>query len=267
MIRHRHENFPVALRFLRGAVRDDLLAVYGFARLADELGDSYAGDRLAALDWLEAQLTRVVDGDGQHPTVARVRAAIRRRGLPRQPFVDLIEANRQAQTAHSHRSFADLVASCRLSADPVGRIVLALFGVATASRIELSDRVCTGLQLAEHWQDVAEDAAAGRVYLPADDMRLFGVTRQDLDAASANDAVRALLRFEVARARTWLGAGPRLAATLRGGARLAVTGFVAGGLAALDAVEAAGFDVLAVSPRARRRRVAVHALRLGLVRP
>src|SRR5258708_4797051 len=93
MARSAHENFPVALRLLGGGVRDDLLAVYGFARLADELGDSYRGDRLAALDWLDAELIRAVDGAGEHPTGVRVGAAIRRRGLPPQPFVDLIEAN------------------------------------------------------------------------------------------------------------------------------------------------------------------------------
>jgi squalene synthase HpnC len=277
-VRARGENFPVALRVLPNAVRDDLMAVYGFARLADELGDSYPGDRLAALDRLGADLARAVAGAGEgragaaagageHPAVARAGAVIRRRDLPLQPFLDLVEANRQAQSARCHATFADLVDSCRLSADPVGRIVLAIFGVATPDRLALSDRVCTGLQLAEHWQDVAEDAAAGRVYLPAEDMRRFGVARSDLEGASAPPQLRALLRFEVARARAWLATGRPLVATLTGPARLAVAGFVAGGLAALDAVDAAGFDVLAGSPRPRRRRVASHAVAVWRARP
>ena len=267
LARAAQENFPVALRLLPASVRDDLLAVYGFARLTDELGDSYTGDRLAALERLEAELERAATGGtASHPVVARVAETIRRRDLSRQPFLDLIAANRQDQVTEDIATFDDLVGYCRLSANPVGRIVLALFGVATADRIGLADRVCTGLQLAEHWQDVAEDAAAGRIYLPREDRDRFAVTVADLSAPSAAPHVRALLRFEVARARSWLAAGSSLVATLDGGARLAVIGFTAGGLAALDAIEAAGFDVLACTPRPTRRRLAGHALDLWRTR-
>src|SRR5262249_28671027 len=165
----------------------------------------------------------------------------------------------QDQIVTDIATFADLLEYCRLSANPVGRIVLALFDAATPENIALADRVCTGLQLAEHWQDVAEDAAPGRVYLPGRDRERFGVTRDDLVCATAGAPLRALLRFEVARARTWLAAGAPLARQLHGGPRAAVIGFTAGGMAALDAIEAAGFDVLAQTARPARARVAANA--------
>src|SRR5262249_13236398 len=145
---------------------------------------------------------------------------------------------------------------------PVGRIVLALFDAATPENVALADRVCTGLQLAEHWQDVAEDAAAGRVYLPRRDRERFGVTRDDLVQATAGAPLRSLLRFEVAPAPPWRAAGAPLARRLRGGPRAAVIGFPAGGMAALDAIEAAGFDALGRTARPARARVAANALSL-----
>jgi squalene synthase HpnC len=269
------ENFPVALRLLPTTLRTDLLAVYGFARLTDELGDAYDGDRSRALDQLEDGLRRATTGAiaaesavpaatgvEDHPVVVRVADTIRRRRLPEQPFLDLIEANRRDQIVTDVATFDELLEYCRLSANPVGRIVLGLFDAATPANVALADRVCTGLQLAEHWQDVAEDAAAGRIYLPRRDRERFGVTPDDLTRATAGAPLRALLRFEVARARTWLEAGVPLARRLRGSQRAAVIGFTAGGLAALDAVEAAGFDVLARSARPTRVRLGANALSL-----
>ncbi|HEX7094853.1 MAG TPA: squalene synthase HpnC [Acidimicrobiales bacterium] len=254
------ENFPVALRLL--PQRRDLMAIYGFSRLADELGDSYEGDRLAALDWLEAELDRAYAGTATHPALQRLGHTVARHPLPREPFVDLITANRIDQTVTSYATFDDLVGYCRYSANPVGRLVLELFDAATPERVALSDRVCTGLQLTEHWQDVGEDAAAGRVYLPQEDLERFGVPPADLTASHASDALRTLLRFEVARAREWLNAGRPLVRDLQGAARVAVAGFVAGGLAALDAIAAADFDVLSRHARPRPWRVLNHAIRL-----
>lgn len=253
------ENFPVASRVLPGRRRRHLLAVYGFCRLADELGDAYDGDRLAALGWLEAELDRAYAGTACHPTLQRLSATLAAVDLPRRPFLDLIEANRIDQRVHRYRTFGDLVDYCRYSATPVGRLVLDLFGATTPERVAWSDRVCTGLQLAEHWQDVGEDAAAGRVYLPEEDLDRFGVTVDDLGGARAPSALRALLRFEVARARWWLADGRRLVADLRGPARLATAGFVAGGSAALDAILAADCDVLAHRTRPRPGRLVRHA--------
>ncbi len=255
------ENFPVALRLLPRARRQDLMSIYGFARLVDQIGDAYPGDRLAALDWLDGQLDAALAGvepaPALHRLVAAAAAVVAAHGLDPQPLRDLVAANRQDQLVKQYATFEDLTRYCRLSANPVGRLVLGIFGAATPERVAWSDDVCTGLQLAEHWQDVAEDAAAGRVYLPAQDRQRFGVEVSDLLACPAPCVARALLAFEVARARTFLAAGTPLVSSLRGPARLAVAGFVAGGLAALDGVAAAGF---AGPSRPAPRRVAVHAV-------
>ena len=152
-----------------------------------------------------------------------------------------------------------------LSANPVGRIVLYVFGSFSPPRAELSDSICTALQLAEHWQDVAEDLHAGRIYLPAQDMDTFGCTEQDLAQPSAPPQVRKLIAFETRRAKALLDAGAPLIGTLRGTARAAVAGYVAGGRAALAGIAAADHDVLRATPRPRKRRMAAE-LALAYVR-
>jgi len=270
------ENFPVALRMLPARYRRHLTAVYGFARSADDMGDEApAAQRLALLDELEADLGRLygpaaVKGDeeaGGGPRLPVIRAlapAVAECAIPAQPFLDLIQANRQDQVVTRYQTFDELLAYCRLSANPVGRIVLHVFGAATPSREVLSDLVCTALQLAEHWQDVAEDLRAGRIYLPGKDLAAYGVTAADLAAPSASPQVRALLAFEVGRAADLLDEGARITGTLRGFARAAVAGYVAGGRAALAAITASGCDVLAATPRPRNRRVAAELLRAYL---
>ena len=261
------ENFPVALRMLPARYRRHLAAVYGFARSADDMGDEApAAERLGLLDELEADLARLYrPGPGQDgPRLAVVQAlapAVAQCGIPQQPFLDLIQANRQDQTVTRYRTYDDLLAYCRLSANPVGRIVLHVFGVSTPRRVKLSDQVCTALQLAEHWQDVAEDLRAGRIYLPGEDLDSFGVTEADLAAATAPERVRALIAFEVRRARELLGQGAPIVGTLRGAARAAVAGYVAGGRAALGAISACGHDVLAATPRPDKRRVAAELVK------
>ncbi|MDX6338442.1 MAG: hypothetical protein QOG05_5782, partial [Streptosporangiaceae bacterium] len=155
----------------------------------------------------------------------------------------------------------DLAGYCELSANPVGRIVLYVFGAATPERMILSDRVCTALQLAEHWQDVAEDFRAGRIYLPAEDMERFGCAESDLAAPSAGPRLRALMAFEVERARQLLDDGAPLVGNLHGSARVAVAGYVAGGRAALAAITGAGHDVLRATHKPRRGRLAREMLR------
>jgi squalene synthase HpnC len=155
-----------------------------------------------------------------------------------------------------YATWAELRGYCELSADPVGRLVLHVFGAATPDRFTASDAVCTALQLVEHCQDVAEDLARGRLYLPAEDLARFGVREAELREPHASAAVRALLRFEVERVRALLDRGAPLVRSLRGRARLAVAGFVAGGRAAADAIERRGFDVLPGAPRPRRRDLA-----------
>lgn len=253
MVKHRAENFPVALRLLPRATRTHLLAIYGFARLADDVGDEAPGDRLALLDALDREIDRVFAGEvPQHPLMRRLVPTVRACALPEQPFRRLVEANRQDQRVTRYERYDELAQYCTLSANPVGHLVLCVFGVATPDRIDASDAICTALQLVEHWQDVAEDLALGRVYLPAEDMRRFGCSEVDLKADAASPALRELMRFEVERARGLLRRGEPLIASVHGWARLAVAGFAAGGHAALDGIAAQHYDVLARPPRVPR---------------
>ena len=245
------ENFPVASRLLPAGVRAQLLAVYGFARLVDDVGDEAPGDRLALLDDLERDLERAFEPAGApaHPLIAALRPTIASRSLPIEPFRRLIEANRRDQLVDRYRSYDELVGYCALSADPVGELVLRIFEAATPERITLSNRICTGLQLVEHWQDVAEDYRRGRIYLPAEDLQRFGVSEQELGAAAATPAFKRMMEFEVARARGLLAEGAPLIRTLSGRSKFAVAAFVAGGRSALAAIKLADFDVLASRPR------------------
>ena len=272
MARAGGENFPVASRLLPRRVRAHLLAIYGFARLVDELGDAAPGDRMAALDWLEAELDRAFEGSAQHPLLARLQRTLRDCALPREPFARLIEANRIDQRVGRYETWEQLRGYCALSANPVGELVLRVLGAATPERIALSDSICTALQLIEHCQDVVEDYAAGRVYIPAEDLRRFGCGPELLGGAEPGrdtplpEPLRAVLTFELARARGLLGAGQPLAGQLRGRARLAVAGFVAGGGAALEAIERAGYDVRFGPPRPGRGRRALALARVLLKR-
>ncbi|MCX5302243.1 MULTISPECIES: squalene synthase HpnC [Streptomyces] len=266
------ENFPVAPVFLPRAWREGLMAVYGYARLVDDIGDgdlapgghdavllgldpAAVDDRLAMLDAFEADLHRVfnrsggTDGSPRHPLLQALQPVVRAHGLTPEPFLGLIEANRQDQRVTRYETYADLVGYCELSANPVGRLVLSLTGTSTPERIRRSDAVCTALQIAEHIQDVAEDLGRDRIYLPAEDMRRFHVTGTELAAPSAGASVRALVAFETERARELLNEGTPLVGSVHGRLRLLLAGFVGGGRAALRAVTAAGFDVLPGPPK------------------
>jgi squalene synthase HpnC len=258
MARAQGENFPVASRLLGRHVRAHLLALYGFARLVDELGDSLADDRTAALDWLEGDLDRAYRGDAEQPLLQRLQPTLRECELPREPFVRLIRANRMDQRVSRYATWDQLRGYCELSANPIGELVLGVFGQATPARVRRSDEICTALQLTEHCQDVAEDLARGRVYLPAEDLARFGCTIADLSDAHASRPLRDTLAFECTRARELFARGAPLIEELRGvRARLAVAAFVAGGRAAVDAIERADYDVLAGSPHAGAARRAL----------
>jgi squalene synthase HpnC len=259
------ENFPVASRALPRAVRHHLLAVYGFARLVDDIGDEAEGDRLAQLDWADAELDRAALGTAEHPVFRTLAPTITRFGLPLAPFRALIEANRQDQSVTRYATFDDLVAYCMLSAAPVGQLVLAILGAATPERIERSDRVCIGLQLVEHLQDVAEDAQMARIYLPLEDLALFGCPPDALVDEANRPALRDVVAHEVRRARELLAEGAPLSASLPLRARLAVAAFSAGGGAALDSIERASFDVVAVRCRPTPRRFASRWLATALL--
>jgi squalene synthase HpnC len=266
------ENFPVALRLLPRTYRQHLMAVYVFARTADDLGDEAPpAERPRLLGDLEAEVRALYESIAAagvarvSDAVAGLRDAVVACGIPMQPFIDLIRANQQDQVVTRYETFNDLLGYCRLSANPVGQIVLHVFGSFSPARAELSDRICSGLQLAEHWQDVAEDLRAGRIYLPHADMAAYGCGENDLAAPQASPLVRELMAFEVGRARSLIDSGAPLIGTLRGAARIAVAGYVAGGRAALAAIEAANYDVLALSPRPGKTRTAAE-LGICLVR-
>jgi squalene synthase HpnC len=252
MARSGGENFPVAMRLLGRDRRRHLLALYGFARLVDQLGDDAPGDRLAALDWLEAELDRAYAGRAEHPLLRRLSATLRECDLPRGPFVRLIEANRLDQRRRHYETWDQLQEYCALSANPVGELVLGVFAAGGSERVARSDEVCTALQLLEHCQDVGEDHARGRVYLPAEDLERFGCRPEELAGEHTPIALRRVIAFELARARALLDAGSELVAMLSGRPRLAVAGFIGGGRAAATALEASGHDVL--GPPARPRR-------------
>ncbi|HTX31876.1 MAG TPA: squalene synthase HpnC [Solirubrobacteraceae bacterium] len=242
MAQARSENFPVASYLLGRRERSHLLAIYGFARLVDDLGDEAPGDRLALLDWLEAELDRLYAGAPvEHPVMRSLAPTVAACHLPAEPFRRLIEANRRDQTVTRYETFDQLLDYCRLSAAPVGELVLHVFAAASPDRIRLSDRICAGLQVTEHLQDIVEDHSRGRVYLPQEDLRSFGCSESDLTASGeGGEAVRRLIAFEVDRARSLLAEGAPLARTLAPRARAAVASFVAGGRAALDGLGRSG---------------------------
>ncbi len=251
------ENFPVAARLLPRRYRAHLLAVYGYARMVDDIGDEAPPDqRGAMLDEIDRDLDRVYAG--QTPTLSVMRAlagTIRDRAIPEEPFRKLVQANRQDQKVHRYETFEDLLAYCTLSADPVGHIVLYIFGAATSERMRLSDRICSALQIIEHLQDVREDHEKGRVYLPAEDLRRFGCADADLRATSTPTRLRGVIMFEAERAARMLDEGTPIVSGLPLGGRLAVSGYIAGGRAALAALRKDAYDVLGTLSRPRPARL------------
>jgi squalene synthase HpnC len=262
--RARTENFPIASVLFPRELRPHLRAIYGFARLVDILGDEAEGDRLAALDELERELDACFgEGEPSWPVMRRLEPTIRAFSLPREPFLRLIEANRMDQRVSGYESWDDLKGYCVHSADPVGRLVLGLLRRAGEPElVAASDDVCTGLQLVNFLQDVPRDLALGRVYLPAEDRRRFGVLELD----RPNEPLRSLLEFEAERARGLLvSGGERLRAGLGGRIGRAVAVFARGGVAALEALERADWDIFTQRPRPSRARLARAAV-VSLVR-
>ena len=261
------ENFPVALRLLPRRYRGHLMAVYRYARTVDDIGDEApVSQRQGLLAELEEDLLRLYAELGEQggpaanasrslqPAVRGLADVVTDCRIPMQPFRDLIAANQQDQVVTRYETFDDLLGYCALSANPVGQIVLYVFGCSTPERVQLSDAICSGLQIAEHLQDVAEDYRAGRVYLPGADLRAHGCTEADLAGETAPTRLRRLIAAEADRAGAMISAGAPIVGQLRGAARLAVAGYVAGGRAALAAIAAAEYDVLAMTPRPAKSR-------------
>jgi squalene synthase HpnC len=256
------ENFPVGSVLFPRPLRPHIRALYCYARFVDEVGDSFDGDRLAAFDELEAEVGAAFAGRATWPVLRNVEPTIREFDLPREPFLRLIEANRMDQRVTEYETWEELRGYCVHSADPCGRLVLGVLRrLDEPELVAASDSVCTGLQLVNFLQDVPRDLELGRVYLPAEDRRRFG--EPPLDRPSSE--LRELLRFEAARASDLLAAGEVLRARIGGRLGRAVALFSRGGLAALDALEAAGWDVFSQRPKPSRSRLAREAA-LVLVR-
>jgi squalene synthase HpnC len=255
--RAQGENFPVASLLFPRPSRPHIRALYCYARLVDMLGDELDGDRLAALDELEREVEACYSGSPSWPVMVQLQPTIREFELPREPFLRLIEANRIDQRVAGYETWDDLKHYCVHSADPCGRLVLGVLRRADEpDLVAASDDVCTGLQLVNFLQDVPRDLELGRVYLPAEDRRRFG----DPPLDRPGEALRDLLRFEAARATRLLAAGETLRARIGGRLGLAVGMFARGGLAALDALESAGWDVFTQRPRPSRARLAREAV-------
>jgi squalene synthase HpnC len=250
------ENFPVGSILFPRRLRPHVRAFYCYARLVDELGDAYEGDRLAALDELEREVALLYTGAPTWPVLRNVQATVREFDLPAEPFLRLIEANRMDQRVHEYETWNDLEWYCVHSADPCGRLVLGVLRrLDDEELVAASDRVCTGLQLVNFLQDVPRDLEMGRVYLPAEDRRRFG----DPPLDRPGPELRELLRFEAARAAELLAGAEILRKRIGGRLGRAVALFGRGGLAALDSLEAAGWDLFTQRPRPSRARLAREA--------
>ena len=251
-----YENFTVATRLVPPRLRQHLANVYAFARWSDDLADEAASPAAAACNlaaWRQG-LEECFAGRPGHPIFVALAATAEQTGLTIEPFVHLLDAFEEDQAhdaagvAGRYADRAALIAYCQRSADPVGRIVLALEGCHDAALVDLSDSICTGLQLVNFWQDVRRDRRAGRIYLPSKDMQRHGVSEAMLAAPRATPQLRELLREEVAWAREKFTAGQPLVTAAPPSLRPAIGMFLAGGRAVADAIERAGFDTLIRRP-------------------
>lgn len=263
----RRENFPLAL-LCPPRVRAGRMAVYAYCRLIDDIGDELDGDRMAMLDAAERELHAAAAGSASHRVFARLQPLFAG-GMPTAPFLALIEANRRDQSVASYATWDDLDAYCALSAAPVGEMVLRLENAATPRRLELSAQLCAGLQCANHWQDLREDARRGRCYVPRAVLQRHGVAVEDLAAGTAAPGFLPMLAECRDAALQRLRAGWPLAAELRGRLRAEIAGFAAHGAAACDAVSRAGEHALVAraSAGARGRGGAVLTALRALVLP
>ena len=245
-----YENFPVASLLLPRTLRQHFANVYAYCRWADDLGDETgdAGRSLELLAWWREQLGQCYAGQAEHPVFVALRQTIEEFQIPQQPFDDLVSAFEQDQHVRRYETFDELHDYCRRSADPVGRIVLHLCRNVSDDTFAWSDSICTGLQLANFWQDVARDFDIGRVYLPREDRQRFDYTDDDLEHRRTTPQFRALMQFEVDRAREFLLAGGPLIPTMPGRLQVDIDMFVRGGLQILREIEAIDYEVWRTRP-------------------
>ncbi|HXD88022.1 MAG TPA: squalene synthase HpnC [Urbifossiella sp.] len=263
--RSHYENFTVVSLLLPRRLIHHFHAVYAYCRWADDLADETAGGTkaLELLAWWRRELLACYSGQPRHPVMVALRETIRRFDIPPEPFLNLLVAFEQDQRIGRYETFEQLLGYCRNSANPVGHLVLYLFECFSAERARLADDVCTGLQLANFWQDVSRDFAIGRVYLPAEDRRRFGYADADLEANQCTPAFRELMHFEVDRARGFFDRGAKLLPLLPRAARIDVDLFIRGGRAILGAIERIDYDVWSRRPEVgmwAKARLMVQAL-------
>ncbi|HEU4401857.1 MAG TPA: squalene synthase HpnC [Candidatus Polarisedimenticolia bacterium] len=251
LAREHYENFPVASVLVPASIRPAVQAIYAFARIADDFADEevHEGRRLERLDEWGHMLEDCFQGRALHPVFVALREAARGHDLPAQPFRDLLAAFRMDVERRRYPDYGELLRYCRLSADPVGRLVLHLFGHREPRLIGLSNGICTALQLANHWQDIAIDLARDRIYLPEDDRTDHGVTEEDLRAGKVTEGFRALMRLQIERARALLAAGRPLCDAVRGRLRWELRLTWLGGERVLERIEMADYDVFRRRPR------------------
>jgi squalene synthase HpnC len=272
LARSHYENFSVATWFLPKRLRPHFYSVYAYCRISDDLGDEVSDPRnaLALLDAWETELDATYDaltdaGAGpHHPVFVALTETIRACSIPKQPFAGLLKAFRQDQVVPRYESFEDLLGYCRYSANPVGHLVLYVCGHSDAERQRLSDYTCTALQLANFWQDVVVDYGKGRIYLPLEDLRRFGVSEEDVAQRRATPQFLELMRFEVERAREWFERGLPLAGVVDRELAIDIELFTRGGQEILNAIERQGFDVLKSRPVISRSRKLGLVLRAGM---
>lgn len=249
--KEHYENFPVASLAVPRSLRRYVWAIYAFARAADDFADEGSrppSERLESLDDWERRLDDAVAGGPAGPVFVALRETVDRTGLPVQPLRDLLTAFRMDVTVSRRRTFGELLEYCAFSANPVGRLVLHLFDAATTPALERSDDICTALQLANFWQDIALDLRKGRVYLPLDDLQRFGYTEDDLRASTVDSRFRELMEFQVERTRSLFLRGRPLLGMVSGRLRFDLDLTWRGGMAILDAIQRSGYDVFRSRP-------------------
>lgn len=253
--RQHHESFPVASRFVPNELRKHVLAVYAFARAADDFADEpvYEGRRDEALDAWELELERCFHGEATHPLFIALHDTIEKRDLPMPALRDLLGAFRVDMQVKRYPTFNSLRGYTARSAEPVGRVVLALFGYRAPELVRFADEIATALQLTNFWQDVAADAARDHIYLPAEDLHFFGLAEADVKKLVPTRALRDLLRFQVARTRMLFEHGRPLLQQVGMDLRLELTVIWLLGMSILDKIEAAGYDVFSRRIHVRRR--------------
>lgn len=251
LARSHDENFPVASLALPRKLRPYVAAVYAFARMADDFADEGVrepAERIRLLDEWEAMLEAACEGRAEHPVFIALMATIQHTQLPAAHLADLLRAFRMDVTVKRYRTFPDVLGYCRYSANPVGRMILHLFGVSRPDALAPSDSICTGLQLANFWQDFAIDWGRGRLYVPLDDLAQFGYTEMDAGRKVCDDRFRGIMALQVDRARKFLTDGIPLLGMVSGRLRLELSLTIRGGLAILDRIVATRFDVLNTRP-------------------